>query len=309
MQPADPSAGTGLLVYTGATGGLGKFVQAAADRCGVRAISLGSRLEDQSGIRTELASAPPTKRATFLHLAAMVSVPACEADPATARRVNVDLAAGTVQTFLQWAGESGIDGRVIYASTGHVYAPGTVGARLTEDDPTAPRSVYARTKLDAELALSDGCAGLARPLTIARIFGLLAPGQERHYVLPSLIARVRDRRTDGIPGLDFSRDYLDARDVCAALVALACRPVAAGPTILNVCSGLPTTIRELLAAVAEELNPGEGSAIAGNAPAGVGRPDDVAWIVGDPSRLEALLGRPAGTLSIPTTVADAVAHA
>ena len=143
--------------------------------------------------------------------------------------------------------------KVVYASTGHVYAAPAPGSRLSEDADTNPRSVYAETKLSAERELSRLCRTHKVPLLVGRVFGLLAPHQAPHYLLPALIERVRTRNVNAIPGLDFVRDYLDARDVCNDLLKLAESPWPQGLYVTNVCSGEAVSIRDLLGRLSMQL--------------------------------------------------------
>lgn len=76
--------------------------------------------------------------------------------------------------------------------------------------------------------------------------------------------------------------------------------------MINVCSGVPVTIRQLLAAVASASVPPVEPSVIDRAVAAAGRPDDIPWIVGDPTRLESILGRSAGRIPLATTVGEAV---
>ena len=295
-----------MILYNGATGGLGRYLAPALGPSGETSHALVARLDDREGLITELSRLRSVEPLTFIHLAAMVSVPACEADPATAHRVNVTLARSTVSTILGWAQSAGIAIRIIYVSTGHVYATATRGSRLAEDAAPGPRSVYARSKLEAEQELARLCAAEAVPFLVARVFGLIAPVQAEHYVLPGLIRRVQSGALFDIPGLDFARDYLDARDVCEDLLALSRAPWPEQPSVVNVCSGNPVTIRELLSVVMDVMRPGTATDVQ-MAQAAAGRPDDVSWIVGDPSRFAKLTGQSTKRISLQTSVADAVA--
>lgn len=295
-----------MILYNGASGGLGRFLAPALHRSGQRGHVLGARLEDRSGLNAELARIQPDGPVTFIHLAARVSVPACEADPETARLINVDSARNTVEAVINWATTRRVTISVMLVSTGHVYAAQREPRRLSEEDPVGPRSVYAETKLAAEAALETVTSQMGVPYLVARVFGLLAPGQPSHYVLPGLIERARSGKLEGIPGLDFARDYLDARDVCENLLALAGGWPGPDKKIVNVCSGIPVTIRELLQSVLLALDPEEPPAGLGDATPGPGRPDDVSWIVGDPTRFRHLTGEEPRRLSLQQTVADAV---
>jgi len=146
-------------------------------------------------------------------------------------------------------------------------------------------------------------------MVVARVFGLLAPRQAPHYVLPGLIARARTGRLSAIPGLDYARDYLDARDVCEDLSLLASATLPASPLIVNVCAGVPVTIRELLRSVLIVTAGDRADTLTQSATAAPGRADDVQWLVGDPSRFSAITNSPPQRIPLSTSVVDAVTSA
>lgn len=279
---------------------------AALRRTSEPAYTIRSRLEDRSGLARELEALDPDGPVTFIHLAARVSVPLCEANPAGAHRVNVECARDAVADVLGWAHGLGVEARVVYVSTGHVYAPAAEPQRITEDGPLFPRSVYARTKLDGERAIQAVTADVGVPLIVARVFGLIGPGQPDGYVLPAMIQRVREERTALVPGLDNVRDYLDARDVCEDLLLLAGQRIPGGSLVVNVCSGIPVSVRDLLRAVARDIDPSQAARIATTAGSAPGRPDDIHWLVGDPGRFVTMTGMHPHRRPLALTVADAV---
>jgi nucleoside-diphosphate-sugar epimerase len=284
-------------------------MEAALRRHQVNGRALTARLEDRAGLERELSKLRPPAQITYIHLAARVSVPACESDPEAARHINVTLAQATAETVIGWAANIGSEVRIIYVSTGHVYAAQPVGSRIVESAETSPRSVYADTKLAAEHALAALAEAHSVPLMVARVFGLVAPRQAPNYVLPALIRRAHERDVADIPGLDYSRDYLDARDVCDDLLLLAVTRWQARPSIVNVCSGVPVTIRELLAAALNAVHPQGAPRLLAQATAAPGRPDDVPWLVGDPTLFAQLTGAVPQRTPLVKTIADAVAQA
>ncbi|MET0791833.1 MAG: NAD-dependent epimerase/dehydratase family protein [Polyangiaceae bacterium] len=296
-----------MIVFNGSTGGLGRFFAAAAERRGLIAYALQARLESREDLRSELhALSSPSSTVTLLQMAARVSVPACEADEAGTFRTNVGDCRDTVLDFAAWAKSRTLSPRVVYVSSGHVYAALPHGERTSELAPTAPRSVYARSKLAAEQELQNHAASAGYQLTIARVFGLIAPSQPANYLLPGLLRRVRSGELAGIPGLDNFRDYLDARDVCDALLDLAARDAGQAPLgTVNVCSGDGVSVRAILSEVAAVLRPSEAESLLRQATAAVGRPDDVPWLVGDPSKMSAAFGRSVRQRSLRDTIVDA----
>jgi len=297
------------IVYNGASGGLGRYLGPALAKAKVPSHAIAARLEDAEGLRRELDHVEPHGEMTFIHLAGLVPVAICEAEPERAHRVNVVLARQAAQVVAAWAQERGVSLRLLYVSSGHVYAPATVGSRISEAAPTGPRSVYARTKLEAEQQLAALCDQASIPFLAARVFGLVGPAQPAQYVLPGLIDRVRRGALNGIPGLDYARDYLDARDVSDALRALSESAWAEAADVVNVCSGLPVTIGELLSLVIESMAAAGVSTPSDEATGAPGRAGDVEWLVGDPSRFCAVAGHHPQTISLRQTVRDAVAAA
>ena len=287
-----------MILYNGQSGSLGQYFGAALAERGLPATALRARLEDRASLRQELRRLlEGVERVTLVPMAALVSVPACERDRVLAERTNVTDLVATVGDFLDAAGERG---SVLYVSTGHVYAEHS--RAIDEEGKLGPRSVYAETKLAAERALAELC-GSDVPLAVARVFGLVAPRQPPHYVLPAMIQRVRERRLDGIPGLDYRRDYLDARDVSRILASLAARRHAG---TFNVCSGEAVSIRQLIEEVLRTVEPVRWQELAATLVPAPARADDVPSIVGNPARLVAALGEAARQIALSQTVADAV---
>jgi nucleoside-diphosphate-sugar epimerase len=237
-------------------------------------------------------------------MAAKVSVTECERDQDVAFRTNVVDTLKHIKTFVAWAMTLGNTPTVVYVSSGHVYDTQQTEF-ISETYPIKPKSVYAQTKFEAESALIDLADRWKFPLIIARVFGLVAPRQREHYLLPSLIRRVRSRDSSPVPGLDNVRDYLDARDVCSVLGELALRRPEV-PEVFNVCSGEPVSVRQVLACVVAGVMKHDGS-IGYALPEGVpGREGDHMRLVGSNKKLVGVLGRQVHTISLNRTIKDAL---
>jgi nucleoside-diphosphate-sugar epimerase len=307
---------TSQVLYNGATGGLGRHLTAALASRQLPGRPVRSRLGDTAGLGEELdhLSIEPNSALTFIQSAAIVSVPECEQDPERAFDVNVTRTAATVESFLEWARDRGHAPNVVFVSSGHVYAPPPPGDRLTESAPTHPGSVYATTKLEGEERIRTLSRNHGVDVVVARVFGLIGPDQPQHYLLPGLIRRVRTGDVSAVPGLDYVRDYLDARDVSRLLVSLASTlstvGVAESVSTVNVCSGEPTRIGDLLDLVLTIVHQGDPDALqrarvaVGPAP---GRPSDIEWSVGDPTRLSQMIAEPIRAISVADTIAGALA--
>ncbi len=298
------------VVFNGQTGGLGRYLAAALEGKKIAFSPLRSRLEETARVSGELdaLNALPNETVTLIPLAGLVPVVACEKEPDRAFKTNVSDMTALAAQFLEWADRRNIAARVLYVSSGHVYAPKSAGQRVTETDPVLPRSVYARTKLQAEDALRALFKKHPEDLLIARVFGLLSPDQPLSYVLPSLIQRARQRNFLNMSGLDCVRDYLDSRDVCRVLACLAERDwkTLSRPanSVVNISSGEGIAIRDLFALVLETGGISWTDAEK-NMTVSPPRPDDIAWMVGDPSALALQIKIPMRLVPLRQTVRDA----
>jgi dTDP-4-dehydrorhamnose reductase len=97
---------------------------------------------DQDAVKAFVEGLPQAPE-VVLNAAAFTAVDRCEREPELARRGNV--VAPTVLAEIA----SGIGAKLVHVSTDYVFA-GDGERPYRETDPTGPRSVYGRTKLDGE---------------------------------------------------------------------------------------------------------------------------------------------------------------
>ena len=187
-----------------------------------------------------------------IHLAAISGVPAAAGDPDLAWRVNV-LGTLALARALQKARPEAV---LLYASSAEIYGRSFgPGLALDEGAAAAPMNTYAATKAAADLALGAMAAGGLRVVRL-RPFNHTGPGQSADFVVPAFARQVA-RIAAGLQAprmqvgaLDPFRDFLDVRDVCAAYVAALARADELAPgTILNLASGTPRRIGDILGAL------------------------------------------------------------
>ena len=77
----------------------------------------------------------------IIHLAGLSGYPACEANPGIAESVNVDSTKNLCNLMSK-------NQKLIYASTTYIYEISK--KKINEDSPVSPKTLYARTKLEAE---------------------------------------------------------------------------------------------------------------------------------------------------------------
>jgi UDP-glucose 4-epimerase len=200
-----------------------------------------------------------------IHMAARIVVPESVEKPYEYYRDNV---AKSLELFdqLERLGKP----RVVFSSSGSLYAI-KESFEVTEDDPLAPTSPYARTKWMIEQVLEDMAAATDLRAIMLRYFNPIGSdpdlesgiyAKEPSHVLGQLVMAARGQR-DGftITGTDHPtrdgtgmRDYLHVWDLARAHVRAVERfddvvEAAGAPSVvINVGRGEGVTVRELITA-------------------------------------------------------------
>ena len=227
--------GSDVCVVDDFSGGARTRLQEFGDGIEVLPIDIRDVLPLTEAVRT----AQPD---VVVHLAALHFIPLCEAEPARATSINVQ---GT-QNVLSAAADAGV-GRVVLASTADVYA---IGDRPhAETDVPAPTGVYGIGKLAAEQLLASWIQRTSALGVAARLFNIYGPGETNPHVLPDICAGLRAGDVLQLGNLTARRDYIYVDDVAHVLADLVAH--AAPPTVVNVGTGVSTSVEELLTLVRE----------------------------------------------------------
>ena len=184
-----------------------------------------------------------------IHLAAVTAVPAAREQPDLAWQINLQGSLAIARAIRFFAPACVL----VYASSSDIYGDSfRSGNPLDETALLAPRNTYAATKAATDLALGAMSHEDLRAVRL-RLFNHTGPGQTAAFVIPSFarqIARIaRGLQTPSlrVGALDPQRDFLDVRDVCAAYVmCLRCLPDLAPGLILNIASGTPRRVGDVL---------------------------------------------------------------
>jgi len=188
------------------------------------------------------------------HLAARVSVPESVLYPREYNAVNVG---GTV-SVMEAMRDVGVK-RVVLISSGAVY--GDQGEQpLREDAVPNPLSPYAVSKLAAEHYVRTIGSLWGIETVALRVFNAYGPGQPipaaHPPVVPHFLRQAARGGTIVIHGRgDQTRDFVYLDDVIEAMVAAATVPTI-DRRVINVGSGLPTSIRALAQQVLEVVGSG-----------------------------------------------------
>ncbi|MDE1895654.1 MAG: GDP-mannose 4,6-dehydratase [Rhodospirillales bacterium] len=233
------------LLLTGGSGFVGQHLQRhlrqAAPEVDVFAPTLD--ITDAHAINRLIEAAKPD---ALLHLAA-ISTPAEAANaPDRAWAVNVQGTLNLAQAVLAHAPAC----RFVFISSAEVYGRAFLaGTPVTEETPPEPLTPYAKTKAEAEAALT-ALPGLK--LLRLRPANHTGPGQAPGFVVPAFAQQIA-RIEAGLQlpilatgNLDVKRNFLDVRDVCAAYAAALTLPDFVPGEILNIGAGATQRIGDML---------------------------------------------------------------
>jgi UDP-glucose 4-epimerase len=186
------------------------------------------------------------------HFAARVSVPESILYPRDYNTVNVG---GTV-SLMEAMRDVGVR-RVVLGSSGAVYGD-LAGQPLRESVTPNPRSPYAVSKLAAEYYVRTIGRLWGIETVSLRIFNAYGPGQHlpasHPPVVPYFLRQAQRGGTLVVHGEgNQTRDYVYVDDVVSAMVAAATAPNLDG-FVINVGSGIETSLRELVSHVLDVTN-------------------------------------------------------
>jgi UDP-glucose 4-epimerase len=185
------------------------------------------------------------------HLAAAASVPGSLSDPVGCDQVNVG---GTVRV-LEAARRAGCR-HVVLASSSAVYGD---GATVVKDEQTPPEPVtpYAVSKFAAEAYAATYARCFDLHVLVLRLFNAYGPGQSVGRDDAGVIARFLHAAQAGEPlpvcgdGSQV-RDFVFVGTVAEVIADAVCRHVTS-PTPVNVASGVPRSVLEVVAELESQL--------------------------------------------------------
>lgn len=215
--------------------------------------SLGGDLTIHHVDITDYASLPPIMEGAevVFHQAALPSVPRSVDDPLTTHAHCVD---GTLH-ILHAAKETGVR-RVVYAASSATY--GDSGAPAKDEtmlpDPISP---YGAAKLAGEYYCKVFHTVYGLETVALRYFNVFGPRQdpasEYAAVIPKFISLMLTGKTPIIYGTgEQSRDFTYIDDIVHGNLLAAEAPEAAGE-VINVATGSPVTVNDLIAALNDVL--------------------------------------------------------
>jgi UDP-glucose 4-epimerase len=219
------------------------------------------------------------------HLAAIASVDRSTRDWVGAHTANQT---GTVTVLDAARGGAGRDTvPVVFASSAAVYGDPAI-LPLPEVAPLRPTNAYGADKLGSELHARIASSVHGIPTMGFRFFNVYGPRQDPASPYSGVISIFADRLRRGLPITVHGdgqqvRDFVYVGDVVRHLVAGMAR-VSIESDVLNVCTGRPTTIRDLARSMANLLG------VRPTIVTGPARAGDIRVSVGNPTRATSILG-------------------
>lgn len=158
---------------------------------------------------------------------------------------NLDCRAGTIR-LAQGAVKAGVRR---FVGIGTCFEYDLTAGRLSIDTPLRPQTPYAEAKAAACQALSRALPQQGVSFAWCRLFYLYGEGEDRRRLVPYLRARLAAGEPAELTSGTQVRDFLDVADA-ARMIAETALGAEQGP--VNICSGVPVTVRELAERIADE---------------------------------------------------------
>lgn len=262
------------LLVTGASGFLGRAILERAPAWSLEAVPVFRHSVDHSDAQA-LAALLERMRPDY----------AIDAAGVLPGRGDVASNLTLTEAWIETLGRVGNAPRLILVGSAAIYGTGAARDRATrEDDPRQPLSDYGRVK---RAALELGCAAhrhKGHDIQTAIVFNLMGRGQPDHLAPQVFINKALAARGGSyeVGAVDAVRDFMDVEDAADALIAMA-RHGRPGD-VMNVATGRPTRIRDLLDEISARIGAGWAS---GHVPVDTSD-GDICY--GDPARLAARTG-------------------
>jgi nucleoside-diphosphate-sugar epimerase len=172
--------------------------------------------------------------------------------------------------------------RFVLAGSSGEYGPG-VG--LVEDASLRPTSEYGATRAAASLLARAFGARRGLDVVVVRPFAVFGPYEAAYRLVPYAVVQGLAGRPIRISSGEQTRDYLFVDDVADGIARACVHPGASG-AVFNLCTGVETSVRDVVALIAEKTG-ARSEVVAGARPA---IPGEMWRTTGDPSRARDVLG-------------------
>ncbi len=159
--------------------------------------------------------------------------------------LNLDCLEGTLR-LARGAADAGVRR---FVGLGTCFEYDLTGGRLSIDTPLHPLTPYAGSKAAVFMALSQWLPSRAVEFCWCRLFYLHGEHEDPRRLVPYLRKKLAAGKLAELTSGSQVRDYLDVREAGRMIVVAALSNIL-GP--VNICSGIPVTVRELAETIADE---------------------------------------------------------
>lgn len=121
---------------------------------------------------------------------------------------------------------------------------------LRSDSPLAPQTLYAACKASTFQILSQLLPDAGIQFVWCRLFYLYGEGEDSRRLVPYIRQRLGEGKPAELTSGRQIRDFLDVKDAAASIAKVALGNQQ-GP--VNICSGIPITVRQLAEQIADEF--------------------------------------------------------
>ncbi|MGZ8158602.1 MAG: NAD-dependent epimerase/dehydratase family protein [Methylobacter sp.] len=248
---------TGVVLLTGATGFVGRHVLQALGECGMKV-----RVVLREGTQNRLASLEAIETVvttqdlfaendawwadtcqgvdTVIH-AAWYAEPGKYLQSAK----NLDCLTGTLH-LAKGAARSNVRR---FIGIGTCFEYDLAGGMLSVETPLRPLTPYAGAKAAAFMALSQWLPLQGVEFAWCRLFYLHGDGEDARRLVPYLRTKLKSGEPAELTSGNQIRDFLDVGEAGRMIVKTA---LSAEQGPVNICSGIPITVRQLAEQIADE---------------------------------------------------------
>jgi len=254
------------------------LIRDGADLARVRPVedSVQTHVADLLDVRTVRQALIKAEPEVVYHLASTPFNP-----PTISPQTHIDVVVSGTLNLLE-ALTDRPDTRVVYTGSGAEYGS---GSRLGEDSPLSPGTVLGAAKAAASILTQTYGRLHGMQTVVLRLFTPYGRWEHPGRLIPHTVLSALDGRDITMSQGNQKRDYCFIDDVVDALVLAGTQPVPNG-TVLNICSGRPTAVRDVVELILELMgNPVR--ALPGALPT---RPDEIMEMSGDISAAYEVLG-------------------
>lgn len=158
---------------------------------------------------------------------------------------NMDCLAGTLE-LARGAARAGVRR---FVGIGSCAEYDTTAGTLSTRTPIRPETPYAAAKAAAYLGLSRWLPSQGVELAWCRLFHLYGEGEDARRLVPYLRERLAAGEIAELTAGMQVRDFMDVRDAGDTIAEVALGSLTGA---VNVCTGVPVTVRELAERIADE---------------------------------------------------------